>query len=349
VLRPHQAPVLLRQTPEQVVSQIALSDRWEVSLHGPNALTLDTAQVRLGDGEWGKPLHVLDAHGAVANAGVGTPFALRFTFDADVQVQPPMYLAVESPERFEVTVNGQPVAGKDVGWWTDISFRKLDISAAVRGGRNEVVLNGVFGRDSELESVYLVGDFGVTGRRLGEENRFNGQVFDRYAPDFRLTASPTRARAKGRNAVAVDLTAQGLAFFAGRVTLRQTITLPPLDGPFGYAPRLARGAPQDRRTLLELRNLRAAVAHARVNGQQAGTVAWQPHHVDVTEALKEGENVIEIELVGTLRNLLGPHHLNGGDLDWTGPKEFRDKNRWTDDYILVPFGFDGAMLTTLDR
>jgi hypothetical protein len=98
-----------------------------------------------------------------------------------------------------------------------------------------------------------------------------------------------------------------------------------------------------------LRNLRAAVAHVRVNGQQAGTVAWQPHHVDVTEALKEGENVIEIELVGTLRNLLGPHHLNGGDLDWTGPKEFRDKNRWTDDYILVPFGFDGAMLTTLDR
>jgi hypothetical protein len=50
--------------------------------------------------------------------------------------------------------------------------------------------------------------------------------------------------------------------------------------------------------------------------------------------------------VGTLRNLLGPHHLNGGDLHWTGPKEFRDKNRWTDDYILVPFGLDGATLVS---
>jgi hypothetical protein len=330
VLHPRQEPVLFRQTPERVVSQIALSDHWELSLNGPNALTLDTAQVRLGDEEWGEPLHVLDAHGAVANAGVGVDFALRFTFDADVQVPPPVYLAVESPERFEIAVNGQPVASKDAGWWTDTSFRKLDISPAVRAGRNDVVLSGVFARDTELESVYVVGGFGVAGRRLREENRFNGQVFDRYAPGFRLTAPPTGAQAKGGSVVAVDLTAQGLAFFAGRATLRQTVNLPPLDG----------------RTVLELHNLRAAVAHVRVNGQPAGTVAWQPHQVDVTAALRVGENTIEIELVGTLRNLLGPHHLNKGDLVWTGPKEFRIKNRWTDDYILVPFGLDGTTLTT---
>jgi hypothetical protein len=331
VLHPNQAPVLFRQNPEQVVSQIALSDHWDVALHGPNALTLDTAQVRLGDGEWSEPLHILDAHDTIAKAGVGTHFALRFTFDADVQVSPPVYLAVESPEQFEIVANGQPVAGEDEGWWTDTSFRKLDISSTVQAGRNEVVLSGVFGRDSELESVYVIGDFGVAGHRLREENRFNGQVFDRYAPDFRLTDPPTDARAKGGRAVAIDLTAQGLAYFAGRATLRQTVILPPLD----------------KRTVLELHNLRAAVAHVRVNGQQAGTVAWQPHRVDVTEALKAGENVIEIELVGTLRNLLGPHHLNGGDLYWTGPAQFRDKQRWTDDYILVPFGLDGATLTTL--
>jgi hypothetical protein len=318
------------QTLEVCVSQIPLGDTWQLVLDCPNALTLDTAQVRLGDEDWGEPLHVLDAHDMIAKAGVGTPFALRFTFDADVQVPPPVYLAVESPERFEIAINGQPVASKDAGWWTDISFRKLDISATVRGGRNEVVLSGVFARDTELESVYVVGGFGVAGRRLREENRFNGQVFDRYAPDFRLTDPPTSMQAKNGSTVAIDLTAQGLAFFAGRATLRQTITLPSLDG----------------RTLLELHNLRAALAHVRVNGQQVGTVAWQPHRVDVTEALKAGENIIEIELVGTLRNLLGPHHLNGGDLAWTGPGQFRDRNRWTDDYVLVPFGLDGATLTT---
>lgn len=332
VLHRDQPPAVIEPTAERVVAEVTLDDTWQLALGGPNALTLDTPQVQIGDeDDWSEPMHILDAHGAVAEAGVGTIFALRFTFDADVRPAGPVYLVVESPGRFEIAVNGQPVAG-DEGWWTDISFRKVDVSAAVQAGRNEVVLSGTFALDTELESVYLVGDFGVTGRRVGEENRFNGQVFDRYAPDFRVTDLPDRAQAQSGGLV-LDLTAQGLAFFAGRVTLRQTVTLPALDG----------------RTVLEIHNLRAAIAHVRVNGQQMGTVAWPPHRVDVTEGLRAGENVVEIELVGTLRNLLGPHHRAGGDLAWTGPRDFRDKSRWTDDYILVPFGFDGVTLKIFDR
>lgn len=277
-------------------------------------------------------MHVLDAHGAAARAGVGVLFALRFTFDADVRPSDPVYLIVESPESFDIIVNGRPVSSDDADWWTDISFRKVDVSAAVRAGRNGIVLSGVFARDTELESVYLIGDFGVAGRRLGEENRYNGQVFDRYAPEFRVTGLPDYVGAKDNpDGLAMDLTAQGLPFFAGRVTLRQTVTLPPLDG----------------QAVLEIHDLRAAVAHVRVNGQHAGTVAWPPHRVEISGGLQPGENVIEIELVGTLRNLLGPHHRAGGDLAWTGPNDFRDKSRWTDDYILVPFGFDGVTVRVL--
>jgi hypothetical protein len=113
--------------------------------------------------------------------------------------------------------------------------------------------------------------------------------------------------------------------------LRQTVTLPLLDG----------------RTVSELHDLRAAVARVAANGQPIGTVVGQPHSVDVTAALTTGENVIEIELVGALGNPMGLHHLRGGDLHWAAPKELRDKNRRTDDYILVPLGLDGARLTTL--
>jgi hypothetical protein len=326
VLHPHQAPVLFRQAPEQLVSQFALQDPWELSLDDPNALTLDTAQVRL-DGDWSGSMHILDAHGVIARAGVGSPFALRFAFRADVRPDGPVYLVLESPERFDVAVNGQSIASADDGWWTDISFRKLDVSAAVQAGRNEVVLGGTFARDTELESVYLIGDFGVAGRWLQEENRCNGQVFYRYAPDFYVTALPGAVEAQhGVGGPAVDLTAQGLAFFAGRARLRQVVTLPALSG----------------RVVLEMRNLHAAVAHVYVNGRQMGAVAWPPHQLDIAKGVRPGENVIEIELVSTLRNLLGPHHLSGGDLARTGPKEFRDKSRWTDDAILVPFGFDGV-------
>ena len=278
-------------------------------------------------------MHVLDAHDRVARAGLGAPFALRFGFDvAELPVRP-VYLVVESPGQFDISVNREPIPGEDDGWWTDISFRKVDISAPLRAGQNEVVLSGTFTRDSELESVYVIGDFGVAGHRLGEENRYHGQVFDRYGPDFFLTVPPEFVRARGKpGGLALDLTAQGLPFFAGRATLRQTVALSPSQG----------------RAVLEIENLRAAIAHVRVNGQQAGTVAWPPHRVDVSGRLHAGENEIEIELVGTLRNLLGPHHLDGGDLAWTGPDQFRDKERWTDDYILVPFGFDGVRFKILE-
>jgi len=341
VLHPDQPPATVEPTSECIVAEIPLGDTYHLALGGPNALTLDTPQVRVGDkGEtdaepsgdsWSKPMHILDAHAVIANAGVGAPFALRFGFDAAVRPAGPVYLVVESLDRFSIAVNGQPVPSADAGWWVDISFRKVDISAAVRAGHNEILLSGVFARDMELESVYVIGNFGVAGRRLREENQHNGQVFDRYTPDFRVTDLPDHVRTKA-GGLALDLTAQGLPFFAGRATLRQTITLSPFMG----------------RTVLEIHNLRAAVAHVRVNGQHTGAVAWPPHRVDVTEGLCAGENVIEIELVGTLRNLLGPHHLAGGDLDWTGPGEFRDKSRWTDDTILVPFGFDGVTLTTFE-
>jgi len=339
VLHRGQPPAEVEPVTGCVVAEIPLDDTWHLALGGPNALTLDTPQVRIGDGDgeidgggWSEPLHVLDAHDRVASAGVGTPFALRFSFDVAVRPAGPVYLVVESPERFDVAINGQPVAGADDSWWTDISFRKLDVSAAVQAGRNEVLLGGVFAGDTELESVYVIGDFGVAGRRVGEESRHAGQVFYRYAPDFRMMDLPDRVRARrGADGLAIDLTADGLPFFAGRATLRQAVTLPPLDG----------------RAVLEIHDLRAALAHVRVNDQDMGVVAWPPHRVDVTEGLRPGENVIELELVGTLRNLLGPHHLAGGDRAWTGPGQFRDKGRWTDDYILVPFGFGGVTLRRL--
>jgi len=331
LLHPGREPAAAAPISARVVSEVTLGDTWHLALGGPNALTLDTPQVRVGEGEgWSGPLHVLDAHGVVAGAGVGAPFALRFSFDAEVRPAAPIYLVVESPARFEIAVNGRPVSGDD-GWWTDISFRRMEVSDAVRAGRNVVTLGGVFARDTELESVYLIGSFGVRGRRLGEENRCTGQVFDRYGPDFWVTDLPALARSRcGGGGLCVDLTAQGLPFFAGRARLSQAVSLPRLDG----------------RTVLQIHGLRAAVAHVRVNGRHAGSIAWPPHRVDVTAELRRGENEIEIELVSTLRNLLGPHHLSGGDLTWTGPEQFRDKSRWTRDYILVPLGFDGVTLRT---
>lgn len=307
---------------------------WEVELLGPNALTLDTAEVQLAGGEWSAPLHILDAHALVARAGAGAPFALRFRVQVDQPPAGPLFLVVESPERFSIEVNGAAAANADAGWWVDIAFRKVALGGLLRRGANEIVLSGEFARDTELESIYLLGAFTVRGERMGEENRHNGQRFDCYAPRFTLSALTEQAlsAAPASDGLSVDLTRAGLPFFAGRVRLRTAVEWTEGAG----------------RAYLELAGLRAALAHVYVNGSRAGVVAWSPHRLEVTELLRPGENTVELELVSTLRNLLGPHHAKGGDLSWTGPEIFRDTKRWTEDYILAPFGLDGLRLEAVE-
>jgi hypothetical protein len=274
-------------------------------------------------------MHILHAHAQAAQAGTGSRFELRYSFSVDSLPAGPVFIALESPRRFSIQVNGQPVSNEPQGWWVDIAFEKVEITGSLRPGGNEIVLAGSFSRDTELESVYLIGAIGVSARRLKKESSYNGQVFDRYAPEFQLTALPVEISAKPvSDGIALDLTAQGFSFFAGRLRLSQEV-------------ELSAGMTQ---VALELENLRAAVAHVFVNGQAAGTLAWPPHRLDISGLARPGNNRIELELVGTLRNLLGPHHISGGDSAWTGPETFRDQRRWTADYILAPFGFRAARL-----
>ena len=43
---------------------------------------------------------------------------------------------------------------------------------------------------------------------------------------------------------------------------------------------------------------------------------------DITDALKVGENEIEITIANNLRNLLGPHHLGAGESYHVSPSSF---------------------------
>ena len=73
-------------------------------------------------------------------------------------------------------------------------------------------------------------------------------------------------------------------------------------------------------------------------------LAWEPYTLSTGNSLQAGENVIEVELVTTLRNLLGPHHRAGGDPEGVSPLDFRRAMPWTDDYIMTPVQLGQASL-----
>ena len=319
VIDPHGEPLVEEPPPLRTVQAVDLGETWSFVRHDPNALTLDYCQYRLSDGQWSGRLPVWRAFREVMAAGLGTRFGLRYTFDVAQPLDDRVALVLESPECFSIALNGQPVEYEDQGWWTDTSFRKVDVMELVRGGENEIVLEGVVGQDTEIEHLNIIGDFGVAASPLGRRNRIEGQTFEALAPRFRLTQEPMTLNSG-------DLVSQGYPFFAGAISLTQHLTLPALEG----------------RVFLAFDRGEVPLVEVRVNGQSAGCVMWPPHEVEVTRLLCEGENTFTLKLVSSLRNLLGPHHQEGGDKPWTGPAEFENVPDWTDDYWFVPFGVEGV-------
>jgi hypothetical protein len=315
------APSQRRRAKAQPVATFSASGPYALELLDDNALTLDMVRLRLGNEAERGPMYILDADTAVRDAGFGTSFAITYEFFVGQMPEGEVHLVLEQPEQFRILVNGQELSAKPLGWWKDISFMRFDITAMCTGGRNTITLEGVFQPETELEACYVVGRFGVRAQPTGKRNRLTGQTFASYSRSFSIESLPSEAIG--------DLTGQGLPFFAGTLALRQKLTLPePAD--------LA---------VLELVGLEAIVAEVWLNGQKAGEVFWPPYRVDVTRLVRAGENELELRLVASLRNLLGPHHQRGGDRYWVGPGDFRDKVSWDDDYWLVPFGLDRAVIT----
>ncbi len=61
---------------------------------------------------------------------------------------------------------------------------------------------------------------------------------------------------------------------------------------------------------MQLARWYGSVARVRVNGRSAGEILSAPWSLDVTAMLRPGANVIEVTVIGTLKNTLGPHHGN---------------------------------------
>lgn len=85
---------------------------------------------------------------------------------------------------------------------------------------------------------------------------------------------------------------QGHPFYSGGVAYAEEFDLPQPAG----------------RYWVELPAWLGSVAKVSVNGQPAGCIGWQPWECEVSEWLQPGRNRIEVTVLGTLRNALGPHH-----------------------------------------
>ena len=90
---------------------------------------------------------------------------------------------------------------------------------------------------------------------------------------------------------------------------------------------------------VELGKWSGTVAEVSVNGQPAGVIAFPPYRTDVTKHIKPGVNKIEVKVIGSLKNLLGPHFNNPAP-GLVGPWHFRNVKSYPagKDYQLIDYG-----------
>lgn len=321
-----------------------LAGTWEIVGCDDNALTLDTCDyyfdgVLQGENE---PVSNIQERACALRR----PVHIDLLFKVRVKELPPspVALVMERPDRFTVTVNGRPAGKLLPGYYFDTSFKRVDISGLLKEGENVIALGIDFAQrpqvydaiekalqfeseknklsyDDEIEAVYLTGRFGVgfdAPYRPGPRRALLCEG------GFFITAMPETVRSG-------DITSQGFPFFAGHMRLKRTF-------------RLSAGETNGR--VLSFSQRCTAVTSVTVNGISAGKVYWKPYEVPLDGLLREGENTVEVELCGTLRNLLGPHHLGEecyevapGCFFETSPLWAGGRNsKWSDDYCFVQFG-----------
>ncbi|MFR1518047.1 MAG: glycosyl hydrolase [Clostridia bacterium] len=245
---------------------------------------------------------------------------VEYEFYADAVPKGEVFLAGERPEFCQYYVNGTRLECADPNdFWIDVCFRKMAVPAGlIQKGRNIVTFKTLFRRTTNIEALYLVGDFGVRieGRR---------RILDRL---------PERIGFQ-------NLREYRLPFYTGRITYRVPNTA---FSAFGHADRILLCTDGYRGSLVKVAPLGNCGAKS-----QAEILAWEPYAADVTAWVKSGCD-IGVTLVCSRRNVFGPLHLLPAECSVYGPEHFVTKGEnWSDDYALINSSIYGMTIRGLKK
>ncbi len=294
----------------------------EFELAEPNVCVLDRVRFRVDDVAWQSDREILKADQAIRDLlklprrggemlqpwfvaqQKPTPKA-RVTLDYDFQIgtmpKNDIELALETPELFDVKVNGTALDKQQTnGWWVDPCFVRVKLPLAMlRTGDNSIEVSGQFHEAVDLEAMYLLGAFGV---KIDGTKRRLEKLPDRL--DIGTVAN------------------QGLPFYGGEITYRLPVPKAPAAG---------------QKVRLSLPAFEAACVIAG-DFSAEHMIAWPPMEADVTDLVKQG-GVLPLKVVLTRRNTFGPLHLVPMRSDAYGPGHWvTEGGAWTDSYQLWPAG-----------
>ena len=259
----------------------------------PNTLTLDYCDLKIGDVEekdiyyfqacqtvfkhygfegdpWSQAVQYKSTILDKNNFPKDSGFIATYWFDVAPGVdESSLQVVVERPELWQVYINDRLVQPRPGEYWLDRDFAVYDIGAYVDAGANRITLHA-----SPMT------------------------VHSELAPIYLLGDFALQSQEKGWMLIPARPVAlgswkdNGMPFYSDGVSYTRTLV-----------------ADAGKRYIVKLTGWCGSVAEVKVNGKEAGIIAWAPYELDVTDYLESGGNKISVIVYGTLKNLLGPHHI----------------------------------------
>jgi hypothetical protein len=260
-----------------------------------NSLTIDFCDVQIGDTIL-KDKHVYDAADTVFkkygfndgnpwNTSVqfkdntikrdtfskGTGFTVSYYFNIKEDLDlSSLKAVVERPQLYKIFLNDQAISPVAGKWWIDKDFKIFDIGKFVKQGKNKLSLvANPMSVHAEIEPVYILGDFGLASADKG---------WDIVKPVALKIGS-------WKN--------QGIPMYGQDVVYTKDINIADA-GKQLYA--------------VQLNEWKGTAAIILVNDKIASDVSLPPYRCNITPYLKNGSNKVEVKLIGSLKNVFGPHH-----------------------------------------
>lgn len=219
-------------------------------------------------------------------------------------------LAIENPHLYLIELNGKELHFDAGRRRLDETIRAVRVDDYVQPGKNTVTLIAKpFDIRCELERIYILGDFAT----------------DPIEKGFRIS-SPRPLTVGG-------WLGQGLCQYSGSVHYSTQIHLE----------KAASGLQ------LQLPTWTGAVVRVELDGACVGHIAFAPHTLKVDQALEAGMHELTIKVIGTPRNLLGPH-FRGDSGECASPMGFEhypDHAPAGSVYELEDYGLMGAVEVTV--
>lgn len=322
----------------QTIDKKVFDGEFEYETDEKNVCVIDWVKWRWKDGEWSEKTEVLRADGAIRDSigierrggemlqpwysklhdkNVYGELELMYEFDISEMPKGDIVLAGERPENNHYEINGVALKNDDIhDFWIDDCFKRMHIpTSALKLGTNRITVKTSFMRTSNVEAVYLVGDFGVNAGLKGSC----------------ITTLPDKIGCK-------NLEEYNMPFYTGSITYKLT-------------PDMYRGldCPADGRIVLSPVSFEGGCVKVGAEGQEDIILSWDPYEADITDAIKAGKT-IDVSVVGTRRNVFGPLHQIPKTAGACGPGNFVTGGaQWTDEYSLIDSGLTGIVLKIQKR